>query len=485
MAKSNVIPTHFAREQMETSRLPRAPAGIADVGAGLEAEAIARFGGAMGKVAGMLAEIQTEKQRGRDNATLAKLSDQERDFVFGAYDILEQYVATDIKEFGNLEEKFAKDWDREIKKLLKDQNRQVSEHFTLWSEQNRAKILQDYHRRIWPKEQSFAQGQAISIADKHLRRGDLKGALATYNQHAQYFPPKTLQALKDKAGGMAIEYQKQALLETIAEAARTTPYKDALYYINVIPKTDITETERSSLIAQRKRQEEIATATTNPKVRWDTLRKLQKDPRTVTDDYLEGLVGKGLTWEDAEEFKKIRDTETDPIKMPRAQLYFNRLDALFDKRDTDADEAYEWDIANQELTDYFKRRPEATAREAKEAYEDITDEKKQGFIKELLDRILWRKGAGATIKETIFGEPEEPEIKTPTKVRVDRKAKVRELVVPLNLKYKTHLQPGLLDNVSDSFFEMWSKLEDGRKLKALQALENGYTEQEILTALGK
>lgn len=200
------IPQYFAQERMEVSQLPRGPGLpraparlLADTGKIEEAQALAGFGGALGKIAGMLAEIQAEKQRGRDEAALAKLSDQERDFVFGAHNALEQYVAEDIKDFPELEEDFAKDWDRKIKELVKGRNRQVAEHFQVWADQNRAKILQGYHNKVWRKEQSFGQGQAISIANKNLIRGDLQGALRTYEQHAQYFSPEELQGLKDEA----------------------------------------------------------------------------------------------------------------------------------------------------------------------------------------------------------------------------------------------------------------------------------------------
>lgn len=90
------------------------------------------------------------------------------------------------------------------------------------------------------------------------------------------------------------------------------------------------------------------------------------------------------------------------------------------------------------------------------------------------------------IEEKEIEESEKPPVIKPKekpKQAAARKARIRKLVVPLNLKYKTRLQPSLLDNVSDSFFEMWSGLPDDKKLKALRALENGYTEQEVLGAL--
>lgn len=329
------IPSYFSTEPMETSRLPRAPAGLlAETGQGLEAEAMAGFGAALGRVGDILATIGAEKQRGRDNATLAGLSDQERDFVFGSYDELEQYKITEdteIEDYGKLEKKFEKDWDRKVKELLKGQSRKVVEHFTLWSKQSRAKILRDYHNRVWQKEQSFAQGQAISIADKQLRRGDLKGALQTYEAHAQYFPPKALQGLKDAAADTMMKYQHQAFLEQVRLQAKDLPLAEALTLINNIPVTDITTAERNAQVTMRERQEEIATATTNRQVRWDTLLKLSKDPESVTDEYLLNLVRpNSLTWDDAEELRKIRDTDNHPLKRTDFKRALTTLEEIKD-----------------------------------------------------------------------------------------------------------------------------------------------------------
>ena len=136
---------------------------------------------------------------------------------------------------------------------------------------------------------------------------------------------------------------------------------------------------------------------TDPKVRWDTLRKLTKDPKSVTDEYLESMIDKGLTWEDAEEFKKIRDAETDPMKSPRAQLYFNRLDSLYTNRDEDEEEAYEWDIANEKLMAYFKANPDTTAQQTQEFYNELTDEKKRGLLDRIVNPIGWKSGTVASL----------------------------------------------------------------------------------------
>lgn len=472
---ADTIPRYFTQERLETSRLPRAPVGIADVGAGIEALGLAGFGRILSGISSdALQNLLTVRSEAQELEGTSKWERAHTEFFTNL--VKDQ----NFENYGKKYKAFAKSLRRQV--LKKGLTGTARQNLEAYIENQQVGQEKKVAAAFLAKQRDFGRVSAFQSVINFEQAGDFDGAVSAIN-HARnvgFMSAEEAFIRKQKVQANIANYQKQALLNSVHEAAKTMPYTNAISYLNDLK--GITSAERNDLIRRRERQNEIETATTNPKVRWDTLRKLQKDPRTVTDDYLEGLVGKGLTWDDAEEFKKIRDTKIEPLKTPRAQLYFNRLDALYDKRDTDADEAYEWDIANEKLTAFFKRNPDATANEAKEAYENITDEKKQGFIKELLDRVLWRKGAGRVIKETIFGKPEKP-IREPVKIEAGRRAKIRTLVVPLNLKYKTRLQPSLLDNASKSFFDTWSKLDDDRKIKALQALENGYSEQEILTAL--
>lgn len=69
MASNQTIPQYFAREPMETSRLPRAPAGIADTGQGLEAEAMGQFGQAL---FGVGIDLLTKLEQQRTDTQLAE-----------------------------------------------------------------------------------------------------------------------------------------------------------------------------------------------------------------------------------------------------------------------------------------------------------------------------------------------------------------------------------------------------------------------------
>ncbi len=105
------IPSYFATEQMETSRLPRAPMGIADVGQGLEAQAIAGLGWELGRVGQLLGNIEAERQRGRDNVALAEMKGTLDDFEFNSRPDPTQFK--EIADFAKAEEKYGKDWKKE------------------------------------------------------------------------------------------------------------------------------------------------------------------------------------------------------------------------------------------------------------------------------------------------------------------------------------------------------------------------------------
>ena len=194
------------------------------------------------------------------------------------------------------------------------------------------------------------------------------------------------------------------LIDSYWQKAKKMPINQANEFIN--DAANLTGAQRNDLIVRRKRQEEIATATTNRKVRWDTLREVTKNPQTVTDEWLESLVKpNSLTWDDAEEFKKIRDDKAEPLKTPRAQLYFNSLDELFDKRETDADERMKWDIANEKLVQYFKENPNATAKQAAEFYDDLISPE----IEEMIDRAFrfWLQSPFGILGRKVLGVEKE------------------------------------------------------------------------------
>lgn len=379
------IPEYFSRERMETSQLPRAPMSIADTGQGLEAQAIAGLGWELRRVGQLLGNIEAERQRGRDNVALAEMKGDLDDFEFNSRPDPTKFK--EIADFKKAEEKYGKDWQRETQRISKGANRQVSENFQIYTERHWGKARRDYHNKSWPLEQNYALAQLNRLASEKFQKFiadpvKLKKELqALLEQFDIYLKPTDKQKIEADIDEEIAIYQKQDMLNRLYETAKAMPYKGAIGFLNDIK--GLKSSERNDLIARRKRQNEIETATTNRQVRWDVLREVTKNPQSITDDYLESLVKpNSLTWDDAEEFKGIRDNESEPLKTPRAQLYLNSLNTLFDERETDHEQRLKYDIANQRLMQFFKDNPKATAKLAAEFYDDLIEP-------EVLDWFEW------------------------------------------------------------------------------------------------
>lgn len=296
-------------------------------------------------------------------------------------------------------------------------------------------------------------------------------------------------------------HQKQTVLETVAEAARTMPLNDALYYINAIPRTSITETERNGLITQRKRQEEIATASHNDGVYWDTLRKLTKDRDSISEEELEALVGPdSLSVDDWKELVRMKDP-TDPLSKPSVKTALTLFDnlktmgafvgkdpkemTLAEKREN----AQTWADIKNDFIKWVEANPDATEDQIERKQKALVEPEREEFKLNWWSRF-WRMKRRRAFGGLVLSEEEllaEKKKKSPSlisaKERTARKGRIRRITAPLNIKYKTKLQPSLLDDTSDKFQEIWLKLDDDKKMKVWQALNNGYTERQVLAVL--
>ena len=132
--------------------------------------------------------------------------------------------------------------------------------------------------------------------------------------------------------------QEKAVENVLHEEAKAMPYPEAITFLNNVK--GLSKELRNDLIARRKRQNEIETATTNRKVRWDTISKIGRNPEGMTDDVLEALVkSNSLTWDDVEELKKVRDTDS-PMKRPAFDRGLTAIEEVMDakiKHNKDAD----------------------------------------------------------------------------------------------------------------------------------------------------
>lgn len=371
MAKGN-IPGYLARQPIEAF----------PVGAKAWPEMMSRERRAMAGFGGTVMSVAQRWQDERDNAEISRLQSTINNFQYTSLRQLEDDWRagkfTSADQFKQAEDDYVKAREKLVNNLVKGKRGIIADRVSEYADANKASDTAGFYRNLFPKEKEFRSVEALKVIENYKVQGDRDKALMAIEQNKYWLGLTKSEVLKANLDADMAVYQKQAFLEQVTVDAREMNIIDALSAINQIPRTAITETERNGLIAQRKRQEEIATATTNRQVRWEVLRQVTKNPQSVTDEYLESLVGPdSLTWDDAEEFKKIRDDADEPLKSPRAQLYFNRLDALYVERDIDSDEgrkqALEWDISNEKLTQFFEDNPKATAKQAAEFYNELVE----------------------------------------------------------------------------------------------------------------
>ena len=198
------------------------------------------------------------------------------------------------------------------------------------------------------------------------------------------------------------------------------------------------------LEAEAKRQKEIDFATHDPSTYWKLLRRVTADPKGIDEPELAAAVGpNSITTDDYKELNRIRESADSPLKTPRAQLYFNSLDALYEERETDADERLKYDLANEKLIQFFTDNPKATAKQAAEFYDDLINPEVEG----MLDK-LWN----------VFSRV------SPLGIGIEAGLKIKELVKARKGK-KTEKSP--YPEYPDAFLEegVWKVTRDGKKYR--------------------
>lgn len=422
------IPDYFAQEPMETGRMPRAPMGIADTGQGLKAQSLIGFGGALGKIGQLLAGIESERQRARDNVTLAEMKGMLDDFEFESTPDLAQIEK--IEDFNKLEEKYGKDWKKKVGELSKGKNKRIADQFKIYSELHWDTARKGYHNRSWPLEQDYAVASFNREWSKRFKSHidnpeKLKSELqALIEQYEPYLKPTYKQKLEASIDEEIAIYQKQNTLNKLHNAAKTMPYKEAIGFLNDIE--GLTSAERNDLIRRRERQEEIATSTTNRQVRWDTLLEIAKDPASVTDEYLNGLVKpNSLTWDDAEELRNIRDKDNHPLKRTDFQRGLTTLEEIKDMQITimKADDATAEELRDELLLHFrFKNDLEQWMTEKDRTTEEIEKKVKSlttGVVEEMvhefwdISNIFWKERLLLAAIPKIGRKKAKPEVVSP------------------------------------------------------------------------
>ena len=202
------------------------------------------------------------------------------------------------------------------------------------------------------------------------------------------------------------------LIDSYWQKAKKMPINQANEFIN--DAADLTGAQRNDLITRRKRQEEIATATTNNKVFWDTKAQATKDPNSLTDDILEALVKpNSLTWDDAEKIRDIRDKENHPLKRGNAVRAFTVLEELKDirvamlKSAMKEDPTITSDTLREELLQQYQMKndleqwlmeKDRTSEEIEKKVNSMTSPIATDVVLNWFERIMWLRG-----RQQLFG----------------------------------------------------------------------------------
>ena len=389
----NVIPQYFRREQLETSGLPRAPAGqIADVGARLAPDAMTRFGGALSGIAldrlnRMIdAQAQSQYTEGKakwEEAETKFLSALERDPDFEGYD--KKYKAH-IKETSE-------------KILTKDLTSDAKEILIGYIENQKAALGKNVAATYIRKQKDYARASTYEAVRKFEMAGNVPAAKAALieGREAGYLGAEETAKRIAQVEDNATIYQRQKVINSAHEAAKLMPFKEAIGYLNDLK--GVTTPERNDLIARRKRQNEIETATRDSETYWKLLRRVMNDPKSVTEPEVAVAVKpNSITTDDYKEIMGIKDAVDDPLKTPRAQLYFNSLNALFAERETDAEERLNYDIANEKLMQFFKDNPKVSAKQAAEFYDELISPEVEGILDRVWNVFRFVSPLGATVE---------------------------------------------------------------------------------------
>lgn len=171
---------------------------------------------------------------------------------------------------------------------------------------------------------------------------------------------------------------------------------DAIYDGSVtrdlIENTSLEEDEQQSLweLAQREIKAKAEgkdgpLSISKPDTYWPLYRRVANDPDSVPESEIADLVGKGISIDNYKELMKKKQKEVSPIESLRTDTYLKLILNLYNGGYMDVDQ-YE-DKATK-MVGWIKKNPAATPKQAKEYYDDLTEDVRENTVWQ------WLKGGG-------------------------------------------------------------------------------------------
>lgn len=398
------IPEFLATQQVDVARVPRASQNIVDVGQGIVTQQIVQTAGKIGQAVTNVATVEFQKQQGRDRVTLAQLKGQLQDFEF--LSAPDPSKIKTIEDFQKQQTRYEKDWERKAASLAHGQTIGVQQEFKVYTDSNKVNAKARYANKRVPFERAWALSQIQTQWASRLKNnaGDPEATeqelIQLIDSFSPYLTPAQTVSLKSDVSKSVDLYTQQVQLDGLHETAKAMEFDQAIGMLNDVK--GLTSAERNDLIARRKRQNEIETASEaeGNSVYWDLLRRVTNDPDSVLEPELaKNVKPGGITVAQYEKLMGKKDDVDDPLKTPRAQLYFNALDALFPARDDkgEDEDRLTYDIYNQRLEQFFAANPKATPQQASDFYSELVNPE----ITTWIDRIFG--GSMGTGAAPLFG----------------------------------------------------------------------------------
>lgn len=235
------------------------PMEVIPAGAKAWPEMMTRESGAMAGFGETAMSVGQKWQEERDNLEIGKDISNLNNYQFTLMRQLEEdwkaKKFTDPKQFEQVEEDYTKAREKFLNGLLKGKRGIISDRVRSYADDKQVKQAKEFYSSLFAKEKEFNSVEGLKIVESAIQRNDRDEALMQIDEFSYWFGPTKTKYLRDTLDKRLIETQHQNFLEQATVYARGLSYEEAIKYINEIPRTAITETERNGLIAQRERQE--------------------------------------------------------------------------------------------------------------------------------------------------------------------------------------------------------------------------------------
>ncbi len=225
------IPEYFANVPQRVTQLPRAPsAQLADVGQGIEAQAIAGVGGAV-------FQIGQERKDVADDLSLATAINELNESVFNEQIALQKHQFTHPNDFAAAEKGFEKRRKLEVTRIAAGQNPAVAARLKEYGLNSEIRDRRFFHNIVFSKQQRFNVAELNRLWGEKFQQfignpTELKSELTTLiEQYRPWLNPSYAQRLFSSIDSEIAKYSIENLKPVLIAAIEKEGNKEAGYDI--------------------------------------------------------------------------------------------------------------------------------------------------------------------------------------------------------------------------------------------------------------